>query len=122
MTHEIKTQKAKAKILAALVESKGIVTSACAKCPDVSRSQFYKWKLDDPDFLAAVEDVEDIALDFVESALHRQILNDNPASTIFYLKTKGKRRGYIEKQQIEHSGEIAGAPVITFSDTTKKED
>ena len=120
MTHETKTRKSKERVLEELIKSRGIVTNAC-NLANVSRAMFYKWKEDDPEFLRAVEDVEDIALDFVESALHRQINDGNPASTIFYLKTKGKRRGYIEKQQIEHSGEIAGAPVITFSDTTKKE-
>ena len=41
-----------------------------------------------------------MALDFAESQLHKQIQNGEVSSTIFYLKTKGKKRGYIERQEI----------------------
>ena len=33
--------------------------------------------------------------------MHQQIKEKIPSSTIFYLKTKGKHRGYVEKQEIE---------------------
>jgi hypothetical protein len=36
--------------------------------------------------------------------LHKQIQDGNPTSTIFYLKTKGKKRGYIERQEFAHEG------------------
>jgi hypothetical protein len=44
--------------------------------------------------------MNNIALDFAESSLHKQIQSGVPASTIFYLKTRGKGRGYIERQEI----------------------
>ena len=47
-----------------------------------------------------VESIEDVALDFAESALHDNIKNGKEASIIFYLKTKGKNRGYVERQEI----------------------
>jgi len=56
----------------------------------------------DEEFKLAVRDTEDIALDFVESKLHQRIRDGSDAATIFYLKTKGKRRGYIERQEFEH--------------------
>jgi len=48
-------------------------------------------------------DIENIALDFAESQLHKQIKEGNSTSTIFYLKTKGKKRGYIERQEHDHT-------------------
>ena len=45
--------------------------------------------------------MDNVALDFAETSLHEQIKDKVPSSTIFYLKTKGKRRGYIETTSIE---------------------
>ena len=85
--------------LKALESSLGVVTVACKKA-DIPRSTYYKWLKEDKDFALAVEDIENIALDFAESQLHSQIGDGNTSATIFYLKTKGKKRGYIERQEI----------------------
>jgi hypothetical protein len=42
-----------------------------------------------------------IALDFGESQLHSQIEKGNTSATIFFLKTKGKKRGYIERSELD---------------------
>ena len=47
-----------------------------------------------------VKDIENVALDFAESQLHQQIGKGIPSSTMFYLKTKGKHRGYVERTEI----------------------
>ena len=39
-------------------------------------------------------------MDYAESQLHKQIGEGSTSATIFYLKTKGKSRGYIERQEI----------------------
>jgi len=89
----------KKKLVKALEKSLGVVTTAC-KSVDVARSTFYDWYNADEDFKKEVDSIGDIALDFAESQLHKQIQGGNPTSTIFYLKTKGKRRGYVERQEI----------------------
>ena len=89
-------------ILEALEKSLGVVTTA-VKLVGIARSTFYKWMEEDQDFARKVKDVENITLDFVESQLHKQIKDGNTSSTIFYLKTKGKKRGYDERHQIEIS-------------------
>lgn len=94
-----KTDINKKKLLTALEKSLGVVTIAC-KSANLDRSQFYVWLKEDEAFAEAVEDMNNIALDFAESSLHKQIQSGVPASTIFYLKTKGKGRGYIERQEI----------------------
>jgi hypothetical protein len=51
---------------------------------------------EDADYKAAVEELSDVAIDFAESQLHKQIKDGNSTATIFFLKTKGKKRGYVE--------------------------
>ena len=93
------TEHNKREVIKALEKSLGIVTTAC-KNADISRTQFYQWLKDDSEFKRKVDDISNIALDFAESQLHKQISDNSTAATIFYLKTKGKKRGYIERQEI----------------------
>ena len=51
-------------------------------------------------------DIGDIALDFAESKLYELIKEANVPATLFYLKTKGKNRGYIERQELAVDGNI----------------
>ena len=92
----------KESILKALESSLGVVTVAC-KSADVPRSTYYKWLNEDEEFAKAVKDIENIALDFGESQLHKQIGDGNTSATIFFLKTKGKKRGYIERSELDLS-------------------
>lgn len=98
-----KTEQHKKAMLDALESSLGIVTSAC-KLVGVGRTTHYKWMDEDEEYRKAVNELENVAIDFAESQLHRQIKKGNASSTIFYLKTKGKKRGYIERQEIYHEG------------------
>jgi len=98
-----KTEQHKKAVLESLEHSLGVVTTAC-KNQGVGRTTFYGWLKDDQDFAEKVRDIENVALDFAESQLHKQIKDGSAAATIFYLKTKGKKRGYIERQEISHEG------------------
>ena len=95
-------QHNKKAIIQALGKSLGVVTTACASV-GIDRSTFYRWLKEDEEFKEAVEDIEDIALDFAESNLHKEIKKGRVAAIIFYLKTKGKKRGYIESHQFDHT-------------------
>jgi predicted DNA-binding transcriptional regulator AlpA len=111
-----KTAQHKKAIIEALEQSLGIVTSACKKV-GVGRTTFYGWLNDDEEFAKQVKDIENIALDFAESQLHQQIKLGNPTSTIFYLKTKGKNRGYVERQEI--SGDLDNQLIVRVIDGNK---
>jgi len=93
------TAKKKA-MLEALERTLGVVSPA-AEAANIERKSHYNWMNDDPEYKADVEAIQEKAIDFAENALHRLIKEGNPASTIFFLKTKGKKRGYIERQEIE---------------------
>lgn len=95
-----KTEQHKKAMLEALEKSLGVVTTAC-KSVGIGRTTHYMWLDEDPEYRAAVDSISDIAVDFAESSLHKQIKDGNPTSTIFFLKTKGKKRGYVERQEID---------------------
>ena len=97
-----KTEQHKKAIIEALEKSLGVVTTAC-KVVGIGRTQFYQWLKDDDEFAQEVDDIQNIALDYAESQLHKQIGDGSTAATIFYLKTKGKKRGYIERIENDHS-------------------
>ncbi len=98
-----KTEQHKRAMLDALEKSLGVVTAAC-KAVGIGRTTHYLWMQEDAEYKAAVEGLSDVALDFAESQLHKQIKDGNSTATIFFLKTKGKKRGYIERQEIEAVG------------------
>jgi hypothetical protein len=95
----------------ALEKTLGVVTQAC-KMVGISRETHYRWMKEDDKYSQQVEGISDIALDFAESKLHKMIEKEDTTATIFYLKTKGKNRGYVDRKEIKHSGDD-DAP-ITF--------
>lgn len=121
----------KKEVLESLEKHHGIVTTACASigCP---RSTYYNWIEADEEFKLAVDEIRETAIDFVESKLMEKIdgitvqtcnqkgepvIYEQPPSDtaiIFFLKTRGKKRGYVEKTETEHSGiiNLANEPVI----------
>lgn len=100
--------------LEALELHKGIITDAC-KATGIGRTTVYDWRDADPEFKKALEEINETVIDFVESKLFQKIegvyMQDSenevyktpPSDTaiIFYLKTKAKKRGYIEKTEQE---------------------
>lgn len=86
-------------LVEALEKSLGVVSTAC-KAAGISRDTHYRWLKEDPEYKAQVEELSEVAIDFAESHLHKLIKDGNPAATIFFLKTKGKSRGYVERQEI----------------------
>ena len=75
--------------------------SNAAKVAGIDRSTHHSWLKEDTDYKKAVDSIQDGVLDFAESHLYKLVKEGNPAATIFFLKTKGKKRGYIERQEIE---------------------
>jgi hypothetical protein len=112
-------------VIEALEKCNGIVSAAC-RSVDMARSTFYQWLIDDPEFKKAVDEIQEVAIDYVESKLFEKIkgvqvsrredeegepivyeIPPSDTAIIFYLKTKAKKRGYVERQEHEHSGEMS---------------
>jgi len=91
-----KTDKRKKRFLKALEESLGIVALACKKA-NISRSQVYVWRERDPEFARQWDEIVEMQVDYVESKLFENINKNDTTSIIFFLKCKGKHRGYVER-------------------------
>ena len=48
-----------------------------------------------------IEDADESLLDFAESKLVEHINDGDITSLIFFLKTKGKKRGYVERSEYD---------------------
>lgn len=95
----------KKRLIQCLVGSLNIVSTACAKA-GVGRARYYVWLRDDPHFASIAKELPELTTDFVEQRLFNLISNSDTAATIFFLKTRGKARGYVER--IEQTGPNGG--------------
>jgi len=99
----VQLKKRQLAMLQALREHKGLITYAC-KAAGIGRQTHYDWIHSCEAYKQAVDDITEFVLDHIENSALKMIESgNNPAVTIFYLKTKGKDRGFVEKQQIEIS-------------------
>jgi len=97
------TAQHKKKLLEALERSLGIVTPACKEV-GISRNTFYTYYREDEVFKAAVDDINDITLDFAENQLLKKIKEGSERSILFYMKYKARKRGYSDSIDITSGG------------------
>lgn len=82
----------------AIVKAFGNLSTA-AKSLSVDRATLYKW-IEQEGLEEAVIEGRNTRLDFVESKLDQKINSGDTTAIIFFLKTQGKNRGYVERQEI----------------------
>ena len=93
------TTAKKRNFLDAMVRTLGVVSKAATMCR-TSKFCHYDWMKKDPAYKEAVESINNTCIDFAETKLFEKIDAGDTYSIIFYLKTKGKQRGYVEKDDI----------------------
>jgi len=103
----------KEKLLIALEKSLGIVTPACREV-GISRDRFYTYYHEDADFKKKVDDIQNIQLDFVENQMFKKIKEGSEKSILFYMRYRGKGRGYTESLDITTGGENLNDIKIIF--------
>tara|TARA_R100001163_G_C4975784_1_gene133950 strand:- start:244 stop:624 length:381 start_codon:yes stop_codon:yes gene_type:complete len=97
-------------MLKALEKTMGVVSTA-ATMVGINRSTHYEWLKKDSEYKQKVDDLENLMLDFAETNLHQQIQEGNTTATIFLLKTRGRKRGYIERQNIQVEADISTSKI-----------
>lgn len=75
-----------------LEKSLGVVSLALQKT-EIPREEYDNW-LKNLSFKKRVDSINELSLDFVENKLLKKIKDDDLNAIQFYLKTKGKKRGY----------------------------
>jgi len=80
--------------------------SAVARHFGVSRPTVYKRINVSQTLQDALVDARETMIDNAETELYDQALSGNTTALIFFLKTQGKRRGYVERQEVEHDGAL----------------
>ena len=101
--------------LAALLNSDGNISKACGQT-NISRTTIYDWIKKDEGFKDKVSYVSEELLDMAEDQLLKMIRKGNLTATIFYLKTKGQARGYIEKQYVHQTQMMTPIEILRISD------
>lgn len=103
----------KKRALQALEKNLGNISKACKEAK-ISRKQFYEWAKEE-EFKEQIKEAGEVALDFVEdqaierikgikNAKGNYIVHPSDTMIIFYLKTKGKSRGYVERMEVTDPG------------------
>ena len=96
-------EKYKELLLVALEKHLGIVTSACKEV-SISRDRFYTYYNTDEEFKKKVDSINDYTLDFAETQLLKKIKDGSERSILFYMRYKGKKRGYTDSVDITSNG------------------
>ena len=76
------------------------ISKACEET-QIARRTYYDWLESDEEFKSSVEDAQEKLIDDAERALQDKIIDGDTTSIIFFLKTKGKQRGYVERQEVK---------------------
>jgi hypothetical protein len=87
------------KVIAKIHELKGNL-SMVARSFSISRQTLYNYMKQRPSVQAAVEEARETMIDNVESALYSAALKGEAWAVCFFLKTQGKSRGYVERQEV----------------------
>ena len=107
-----KTETTQKNLIEAFRKTRFSVSAACVAC-GINRATFYRWLQEDEGFREGITEVREELLDIAEEQLHRHVSEGNMTAIMFVLKTKGKSRGYTERQEIDHtsSGNALAAPI-----------
>ena len=83
-----------------LTKQAGNVAGSC-RAMNINRRTYYNWMEKHEDFRVTVLDITEALIDDAESQLQKLIGDGNVVAILFYLKTRAKSRGYIERQETD---------------------
>ena len=114
-----KREETAARLIKAIGESNGLLTIA-AKRAGIGLTTVYRYVNEYPSVKKAAAEAKEAMLDFAEGKLFGKIKAGDNTAIIFYLKTQGKARGYIERHELSGEG---GGPVdirVIYDDSNQE--
>jgi hypothetical protein len=103
--HVLRDDLTTEQIIAAIRRSGGIVKGA-ANALNVSSRNLRRWIDAEPELKAAAEDVVEDNLDLAETGILRGVAAGNFEACRYYLRCKGRHRGWIEVVRGEFEGHV----------------
>jgi hypothetical protein len=104
------------KLAKALYCANGLQTLA-AKRIGISHGRVSQLVLEYPVLREVIDLALEKRIDFAEDILGKMIKSKNTAATLFFLKTRAQKRGYIERPQVEIGGDVTIR--IKYEDTSR---
>lgn len=118
-------KRLKAAYIEALRKCGGLVSQAAKMVGIGNRGTIIEWRKKDAEFDAACDqamvEAREMTLDMAESTLFRAIQAGDFAATKFFLKCKGRERGYDLRQEIDINATV-NRPRIIFEDEENDDD
>jgi len=94
--------------------------SASARYLGCSRNTISRYIDTYPTVKAVYEEERETLIDFAENQLFKQVQEGNITAIIFTLKTIGKSRGYVERQEV--TGANGGAIIVDWDSIDNNQD
>tara|TARA_R100000781_G_C3973427_1_gene90971 strand:+ start:99 stop:482 length:384 start_codon:yes stop_codon:yes gene_type:complete len=85
------------------IQNSGGFVSVASNNLNCTRKTIYNYLEKYPELKEMLQDIKEQYLDMAEAKLIEKIRSGATPELLFYLKTQGKSRGYVEKQQIDLS-------------------
>ena len=102
-------------VISAIRASKGMVSIAARKA-GIDRTTMYDYIKKYPAVATALQDEREATTDTAELALYSAIQEKEAWAVCFYLKTQGKGRGYVERQEITGANGDALEIKVSYAD------
>lgn len=95
-----KTIELKNKMIKQMIEANFHIGFSCKQI-GISRATHYEWLDTDEEYKRAIEDTQEYTIDEYETLLKQRAYAQDTTAITFFLKTKGRARGYGEVSKIE---------------------
>ena len=100
---ELRTELKQEEFIQSFLENTGNISECCRQIR-INRNTFELWKKDE-EFMSRLSEKKETMDDKIEQKIYEIAERGDKDLLKFYASRKMKHRGWIEKQEVEHSGE-----------------